>query len=174
MAKVNTSSGGAAEVGDYTIITSAKTIDGSSGTIVVPIFRVVGSIRGRDLQGFVTTALGNHTAANFRMNDQTATIQISAAAGVTLTNYPANSVVYKRGDSSAAAVAADATTNPPLTGPPFAASFCHMASWVMSSKTGANTDIEYVYTTTDAPTTGAILFSFRYKIFDNTTTVTAI
>ena len=151
MAKVNTSSGGAAEVGDYTIITSAKTIDGSSGTIVVPIFRVVGSIRGRDLQGFVTTALGNHTAANFRMNDQTATIQISAAA-----------------------VAADATTNPPLTGPPFAASFCHMASWGMSSKTGANTDIEYVYTTTDAPTTGAILFSFRYKIFDNTTTVTAI
>ena len=54
---------------DGIMITNSKTFT-TTGTVAVPVFHVTGSVEVRGLWGIVTTALGNHTAAAFRLNDQ--------------------------------------------------------------------------------------------------------
>src|SRR5258708_38393918 len=55
----------------------------ASSPFNIPIFGVTGVIEVRGLWGIVTTTLGvNHTAASFRINDQSAQIYLTAAGGV--------------------------------------------------------------------------------------------
>jgi len=137
------------------------TFVGSNATVVVPIFTLTGSVMITRLWGEVRTNLGsNHTAASFRINDQTAQVYLTAVGGVTMSSLKAGSLILKTGLVAAAAVAvtnaAGAITEPTTlqTG-----IFTPVA---ITKKTAAVTQIEYRYATTQTPTTGAMRFFVSY------------
>ena len=134
-----------------------QTLSGNNATVATPLFRITGTVQVTQLYAVVTTVLGsNVTAAHWRSNDQTATLPISAAAGTTLSSLPVGSVLTRhslvsvalKADSSAAAKVIDpvAATAPAV----------HMPFCVVQKTAGVNTDIEFVYTTTNTPTSGVI------------------
>ena len=137
--------------------TKSQTLSGNNTTVATPIFRVTGSVRITKLYAVVETALGsNVTAAHWRSNDQTATLPISLATGTTLSSLPAGSMLTRhslvsvalKADSAAAAKVVDpvAATAPDV----------HMPFEVVQKTGGVQTDIEFVYTTTNTPTSGVI------------------
>lgn len=134
-----------------------KTLTGNNTTTAVPIFRITGSVDIIKLRGFVTTALGsNHTAAYWRLNDQTTQTDITAASGTTLSSFGVGSILIKVDLNSQALGAANSTSA--LFGESTVRQQAFFQEFVVIAKNGANTDIEYVYTTTNTPTSGAIEF----------------
>src|SRR3990167_4698040 len=137
------------------------TLVGDNATIVVPIFTLTGAVMLTRLWGVVTTVLGsNHTAASWRLNDQTAQVYLTAVGGTTLSSIKAGSVILKdklvavaltKLDNVAGAVGETATAGIPIFSPV-----------VIVKKTAATTQIEYRYVTTDSPTSGAIRFFASY------------
>jgi hypothetical protein len=113
--------------------------------------------------GVVTTTFGtNHTAAHWRINDQTATDQvITAAAGTNLSAISAGALILKDGLAAAALTYKSADAASLLE--PTTLQTLIFSPFVVVQKTGAiQTDIEYVYTTTDEPTEGAMRFFVSY------------
>ena len=132
--------------------TTTLNVNNTTGSLVA--FTLAGSGEGY-IYGIVTTQLSaNVTAAHLRLNDQTATVDISLNTGVALSAAPVGSQISRSGlvtaaltlQSSAAGAILDAATagNNSLT--PF--------KW--TKKSGATTTIDFRYTTTDAPSSGAI------------------
>lgn len=152
-----------------------QTINAAIATANLPIFRVVGRIILKQLYGIITTTLSaNHTAASFRLNDQLATVQLSAIGGSTLSGFTDNSIIMRTGTDSRVLVAANAGTNPPVGSISLVdiTSQTHLS--VITAKTGANTDIEYRYSTTDNPATGAMQFYIIWRPLTPTSTVSII
>lgn len=156
---------------------TTKTFVGSSATVFVPIFRVTGIVRVVRLWAVVTTALGpNHTDIYFCLNDQTARLALTLIAGApNLNAAPIGSAVIRRGLAALVAVArssaAGAFTEPVSDGSVTDNEF------VAQQKTGGiNTDIEYCYKTTDAPTTGAMQFwcEYQYRALPDLSTLVAL
>lgn len=134
------------------------TFTGSNATVAVPLFHITGSVLVNALYGIVTTALANHTKVYFRLNDQTAQTAITLATGSTATNIPSGSAIEVDAlatvachiDTAAAGIFDENT---------IAAGLNHFQQFHVGQKTGdVRTDIEYDYTTTDTPTTGAVIF----------------
>jgi hypothetical protein len=134
-----------------------QTLSGSNTTVATPLFRVTGTVKITELYAVVRTAIGvNNTAAHWRINDQTAQVAISLATGTALSGLPAGTTLTRhslvsvalKADSAAAAKVIDpvAATAPAV----------HMPFEVVQKTGGVQTDIEFVYTTTDTPTTGVI------------------
>lgn len=138
------------------VLTNTITFTGDATTVAVPLFHTTGTVLVLGIWGVVTTTLGNHTAAYFRLNDQTAQSVITKATGTTLTDIlPGSSIAKKLLASSAVNLfdnAAGVVAEPAVSNEQFFSPF------LVQKKTGAVTDIEYVYTTSDSPTTGAIQF----------------
>ena len=152
-----------------------KNMTASNETLAVPLFHIVGAVEIRGLWGVVTTALGaNHTAAHWRINDQTATnVVITAAAGTTLNSAGVGSLIVKKGVLSTALTlisnAAGAISEPTTL------ETTYFSPFVAVQKVGnITTDIEYVYTTTTQPTTGAIKFNVRWLPLTSSANVVAI
>lgn len=111
--------------------------------------------------GVVTTVLGTaHTAAAWRLNDQTAQVDISAVAGTVLSSAAVGSVIQRTGvaataltlSTSAAGRVTDTT----------AVKLQLFSPFTLVKKLNATTQIEYVYATTETPTTGAIDFFVKW------------
>ncbi len=152
---------------------TSKTLAGSNTTTAVPIFRLTGIVRVLKLYGVVTTVLGtNNTAAYFRLNDQTAQEDITLNTGVTLSNAAAGSLIIKKGLAGAAAILSNATAGHVLE--PTTLETVYPGEFVMVKKPAANTDIEFVYTTTQTPTTGAIQFFAEYQALSADGSLTAL
>jgi hypothetical protein len=138
----------------FSIVTN-QTLTGSNTTVATPLFHIIGSVLILALYGVVTTDLGaNHTASAYRINDQTAQVYLTAVAGTDISAIKAGSLIVKKGvvataiskvDNVAGAILEPTTLETNLFTPV-----------LVTKKTGATTDIEYRYTTTDAPTSGAI------------------
>lgn len=145
-----------------TLISNSKTLSASNTTAAVPIFRITGIVRITKLYGVVTTVLGsNNTAAYFRLNDQTAQEDITLNTGTTLSSAAAGSLIVKKGLAAAAVVLSNATAGHVLE--PTTLETVFMEEFLFVKKPGANTDIEFVYTTTNTPTSGAIQFFVEYE-----------
>jgi hypothetical protein len=130
-------------------------LSGNNTTVATPLFHVTGSILILSLYGVVTTDLGaNHTAAYWRINDQTAQVALTLATGTTLSAIKAGSLLVKKGLVSAALTKIDNVAG--AVSEPTTLETSYFSPIVVTKKTGATTDIEYVYTTTDTPTSGAI------------------
>lgn len=126
------------------------------------LFSVIGSIEVRGLYGVVTTVLSaNVTTAFFRLNDQTAQPAISLATGTTLSTASVGSVI-SRGRLAATALAfIDASAGRVTESS--AVNLQYFSPFVITQKTaGVKTDIEFRYSTTDAPSSGAIQFFLRW------------
>lgn len=144
-------------------LTTSKTlsINATNTTSVNPIFTLTGSVEIRGIWGVITTDLGsNHTAAYWRLNDQTAQAAITLATGTTLSSKKAGSVIVKKGLVSAALVLLDNAAG--VVSEPTALEEVYYSPFVCVKKTAAVTQIEYVYTTNQSPTTGEIQFFVRW------------
>lgn len=139
----------------------SKTLTGSNTTVATPLWRVTGTVLVTRLWGVITTVLGsNHTAAYWRLNDQTAQVDITLATGTTLSSAAVGSTIQALGlagaaltlNTSAAGRVIQAATVADFPFTPFE----------LVKKSGANTDVEYVYTTTNTPTSGVIQFFIEY------------
>lgn len=146
---------------------NSKTFTGSNATVVTPIFRVTGSVEVIGLWGVVTTDIGvNHTASAFRLNDQTAQLDITLNTGSTLSSVKAGSAIVKKGLAASAVALQNNSVG--RVSEPTAAETMYFSPFLMLQKTGGvNTDIEYVYATTDTPTTGAMQFFVRWRQISN-------
>ena len=128
----------------------------TDGTVVKALFTVTGSVMINALYGVVTTDLGsNHTAASFRINDQTAQVYLTAVAGTTLSSIKAGSLIIKdklvavavtKIDNAAGAVNESATAGVDIFTPV-----------IITKKTAALTQIEYRYITNNT-SLGAMTF----------------
>lgn len=146
---------------DGLTVTKSTTLTGSNATVVTPIFTVTGVVEIRAMYGVVTTALGTaHTVAAYRLNDQTAQVDITAVGGTTLSSFAAGSMFLKRGLAATAVVAVNNSAG--RANDPTAASLQLFSPIILTKKTGALTQIEYVYATTETPTSGVIQHFIRY------------
>ena len=142
------------------ISTDAQTLVGSGTTVAVPIFTFTGAIEVTALYGVITTALGNCTAAYWRTNDGSTQNSITASGGTSLTNAVAGGVIAKSAlaataltlvAGTSAQVDESATAHTPF-----------FQNFVLQANPAAASNIEFVYTTSDTPTTGAITFYLRW------------
>lgn len=142
--------------------TSSKTLVGNNATVAVPLFTVTGQIELLALYGVVTTVLGsNVTAAHFRLNDQTAQPVITAASGVTLSSLAAGSSFYKRGLVATALTAIDNAAG--RVNESTATNLDNFSPAILTKKLAALTQVEFVYTTTNTPTSGVIQFFCKWR-----------
>ncbi len=151
------------------------TLTASGATAAVPLFSVTGSIRVIALYGIVTTTLGsNQTAAYWRLNDQSAQVDISLNTGTTVSSMGVGSLLTRKSIATVA-LTADNSTAGKVTDPVAATATDVFMPFVVTQKVGGvETDIEYVYTTNQTPTTGAITFYVQYQPLTSTATLTAL
>lgn len=136
---------------------NSKTLSGNNTTVNVPIFGITGTVNVVGLYGVVTTDLGaNNTAAYWRLNDQTAQVNITLNTGTTLSGVKAGSVIVKKGLAAAALTLLDNAAG--RVSEPTTLETTYFSPFVVTKKTAAATNIEFTYTTTDTPTSGAIQF----------------
>lgn len=134
---------------------------GSGGTVTLPIFSLTGTVLVNALFGVVTTALGNNTAAYWRLNDGSAQSNITLNTGTTLTNATVGSTIVKKGLATAALVLLEASQE--RISEPTVSETSYFSPFVAQQTTGGiATNVEFVYTTSDTPTTGAITFSLGW------------
>jgi hypothetical protein len=141
------------------ISSTAASFTANGAAIATPIFTVTGTVECLALWGIVTTAIGsNHTAAHWRINDQTITSQvISAAAGTTISSLPAGTLL-KRGSVNSVALVVSTAATGLVTDPVAATATDFFMPFTVTQKTGGiKTDIEYVYSTNNT-SLGAIKF----------------
>lgn len=144
------------------VISNSKTLIGNNTTVAVPIFHVTGTVQVIGLWGVVTTVLGaNNTAAYWRLNDQTAQSDITLNTGTALSAAPIGSTIVKKGLATAALTLLSSSQE--RVSEPTTLETFYFSPFVAVQKTGGvQTDIEFVYSTTDTPTSGTILFYAQY------------
>lgn len=144
------------------VANTTKTTNANNTTANVPIFRITGTVEVKGLYAIVTTVLGaNHTGSFFRLNDQTAQTNITQSVAPTALSAAAVGTFIGKTALSATI----ATVQTPAAGRFYesaTAGIPLLAGFFVTKKTAANTDIEYTYSTTDAPTSGAIQFFLEW------------
>lgn len=156
------------------VVSSSKTLSANNTTAAVPIFRVTGNVEVLALYGVVTTALGsNQTAAYWRLNDQTAQVNISLNTGTTISSAAVGSQVVRNSVATVALVLANASAGR-VTDPVAATAPDVYMPFTITQKNGANSDIEFVYSTTNTPTSGAITFYAVYLPLTPDSTLVAV
>lgn len=149
-------------------LVNPKTINANNTTESVQLFLVDGNVFITKLYGVVTTALGsNHTKGYFRINDQTAQVDLTeSVTGATLSSFTANSFLGKGGPGAIAIQGNNASA-----GRLFDST---LSSFVITAKNGANTYIEYTYSTTNTPTSGQIDFFVEWEPLSSSGTIYAV
>lgn len=145
-------------------LNTSATLIANNTTASNIIFRVTGSVEVLRLYGIVTTVLGsNITAAFWRTNDQTAQLDVTAAAGTTLSSFAVGSLIA-RNSVAAVALTGDNASAAKVRDPVAATAPAVCMPFAVVQKTAAvQTDIEFRYTTTNTPTSGVIQFFLEYR-----------
>ncbi len=139
---------------------NSKTLVGSGATVAVPIFTVTGQVEVTALYGVVTTALGNNTAAYWRTNDGSTQNSITLSTGTTLTSAIVGAVISKKAGVGTALNLVAGTSA--IVSESATAGANNFQDFVIDANPLATSNIEFVYTTSDTPTTGAITFYIRW------------
>lgn len=140
---------------------TSTTFSGSNTTVNTALFTLTGAIEVRAIYGVITTVLGaNHTAASYRLNDQTAQVYITAVGGVDISALAAGTTIVKKGLVAAAITTLDNAAG--RVSEPTTLETSYFSPFVLMKKTGALTQIEYHYATTDTPTSGAMQHFVRW------------
>ena len=159
-----------------TLPSNPQTLTGTSANspIITPIFGITGTVLVTGIYGVVTTVLGaNHTTAYWRLNDQTAQVSITASSGTTLSTLGVGTTIVKKGLAAAALTALDSAAG--RISEPTTLETLYFSPFVAMQKTGGvATNIEYVYSTTDTPTSGAITFYITFVPVSPNGTITAL
>lgn len=144
------------------VASNSKTLSANNTTANVAIFGITGTIEVVALYGVVTTTLGaNHTGAFFRLNDQSAQTNITLnTVGVTLSGFAVGAFIGKTALAATLATVKNANVGQFYEGA--TAGIPLLSPFQITKKNGAATNIEYTYTTTDAPTSGVIQFFLEW------------
>lgn len=143
------------------ITSSAKNLTGNNTTVAVPIFIVSGQVEITALYGVITTTLGaNNTAAFWRTNDGSTQNAITLATGTTLSGAVAGGVISKKAGAGTALTLTAGTSGQVMESATAGATY--FQDFVVIANPSATTNIEFDYTTTDTPTSGAITFYIRW------------
>lgn len=134
----------------------SQALSASGATANVPIFTVTGTIQVNAIYGVVTTALGNCTAAYWRFNDGSNQSNITLNTGTTLTNAGIGAAIVKKGLAGAALTLLNSDQE--RVSEPTTLETLYFSPFVLTAKNGTTTNIEFTYTTSDTPTSGAITF----------------
>lgn len=136
-------------------VSKTITFSVSNGTASEVCFTVTGAVLIKALYAEVTTVLSsNHTAAHFRLNDQSATPAITLATGTTLSSLPVGSIILKEGQVDVAVTALSSAAG--VVSEPAVDNEDVFCPFVVVKKGGATTTIDYRYTSTNTPATGAM------------------
>lgn len=156
------------------IVSSSKTLTGNNTTVATAVFTITGVVEVLRIWGVVTTVLGsNVTAAAYRLNDSTAQSDITLSTGSTLSSFSVGSAFYKRGLSTTALTIVSASQE--RVNDPSAANTPEFTSVILTQKTGSvTTNIEFVYATTNTPTSGAIQHFVEWRPLSAGSTLTAV
>lgn len=155
------------------LTTDVQILVGSGATIAVPIFSVTGSVLVNSLFAVVTTVLGNNTAASWRLNDGSAQSDITLGTGTSLTAAPVGSIIVKKGLATAALTLISSSQE--RVSEPTAVETSYFSPFVAVQKTGGiATNVEFVYTTSDTPTTGALTFYIGWVPLTSGSRITSI
>lgn len=160
---------------DGVLSSNSITLSASNTTAAVPVFSVTGAVEIRGIWGIVTTVLGsNHTAAYLQINDQTATPDITLASGTTMSSAAVGSIMFRTSTAGVAIVLANASAGR-VNDPVAATAPNAMMPFIVTQKTGGvATNIEYVYSTTNTPTSGVIKWFVRWLPLSDDANITAI
>lgn len=154
-------------------VNNTITLSANNTTAAVPVFRITGTINVIALYGIVTTVLSsNITAAYWRLNDQSAQANITLNTGTTLSSAAAGSAIVKKGLATAALSFLSSATG--VVSEPTTLETMYFSPFVLVKKPAANTDIEFVYTTTNTPASGAIQFFIGYIPISSDANVVAV
>jgi len=135
---------------------ATTTFSASNTTASEIIATITGAVEILAIEGEVTVAIGsNHTAGHIRLNDQTNTPAVTLASGTTLSSAAVGSIVSAIGTPSDALALSD-NSQARVTQNNF-------VPLRVCKKTGATTTMDYRYTTTQTPTTGAILWKITWR-----------
>lgn len=149
------------DVANGCLATDTQTLVGNNTTVAVPIFTIQGSVEILGIWGIVTTVLGaNNTAAYFRMNDGTNTPAITLSTGTTLSAAPVGSMIAKKGLATAAVTLISAAAT--VVSEPTTLETKFFSPFAVTALPTATANVEFVYTTTDTPTSGIIQFFMRW------------
>lgn len=149
------------DVNGDSIASKSQTLAGNNTTVNTPLFRITGTIEVVKLYAVVTTVIGaNHTGGLYRLNDQTAQVAITAT-GATLSALAVGTTILKKGLAAAALTLLDNAAG--RVSEPTTLETVVFSPFVVMKKNAANTDIEYQYATTDAPTSGVIQHFVRWR-----------
>jgi len=145
------------------LLSNSKTLSANNTTANVALFSVTGTVRFLKLYGIVTTVIGaNHTGAFFNLFDQTARVNITLnTGGLTLSALPVGTWFGKTGLAGAVAVAKTAAVGGIVE--PTTLETLVYSEFIAVKKSTATTEIDYTYSTTDAPTSGVIQFFVEYQ-----------
>jgi len=140
------------------MVSKSITTNAAAATLNVPLFTITGVVEVIALYGIVTTDLGsNQTAAYWRSYDQTAGVNITLNTGTTMSSAKAGSLLVKKDLATAALTLSNASAA--RVTEPTTLETSYFSTFVIAQKTGSvKTEIEYIYTTSTNPTTGAIQF----------------
>ena len=154
--------------------TDVQVLSGNNTTVVTPIFGITGTVLVNAIYGVVTTALGvNVTAAAWRLNDSTAHSDITLSTGTDISAAPVGSLIVKKGLAAAALTLLSASQE--WVSEPTTLETMYFSPFVVQQKTGSvATNIEFVYATTDTPTSGAITFYLGWIPLTSDSSVTAL
>lgn len=143
-------------------LSNSKTLIGNNTTVAVPIFHVTGTVQILALWANITTTLGaNCTATYWRLNDQTAQVNVTLNTGTDISAAVAGSTLVKKGLAAAALTFINASAG--RITEPTTLETLYFSPFLATQKTGSvTTDIEFVYSTTDTPTSGVINFYVQY------------
>lgn len=155
------------------LASNSKTLSANNTTANVGLWSWTGSIRVFKLYGIVTTVLGaNQTACYWNVYDQSTRTALTAAAGTTISAAGVGGMIAKLGlkatalnyANSSGIVIVEPTTLETLTFEDFS----------LVANNGATSEIDFTYTTTDAPTSGAIQFFLEWMPLSSGAKVTAL
>lgn len=143
------------------VSSNTKTMNANNTTVSVPLWTLTGCVLLNRLWGVVTTTIGtNHTAAHFRLEDGTNTPVITSAAGTNVSNVQVGGLIFKR--SLVAGVFDLRNSTQCQVREQVSVNLNPLSPSILIAKDGATTQINYRYTTTETPTSGAIQFFAEY------------
>lgn len=153
----------------------SQTLTGNNTTVNSALFSVTGIVNIRALYGEVTTVLGaNNTAAYYQIDDQTATPDITLASGTTLSAASVGSLIARTSVAGVAVVLANASAGR-VTDPVAATAPDMFMPFIITQKTGGIlTTLNFVYSTTDTPTSGVIKHTVYWEPISDDGNVVAL
>lgn len=157
--------------GVITTDSQALTVNNTTGSL--SLFTITGTIEVRGLWGEVTTVLSNNvTAAYWRINDGSNTPAVTVSTGTTLSSAAVGSIITKAGLASAALTFINASQS--RVTEPTTLETTYFSPFIVTTLPGSTTNLEFRYTTTNAPSTGQINFFLRWLPISGSPTVTPL